>query len=787
MIIANMPRKILIYGFLGTCALALGGFFYVALLFKNLPNPALFDQRQVAQSTKIYDRMGEVLLYELYGEQKRTVIPFEEIPESVKKTTLIIEDNEFYNHPAFDWKSIIRATIINLTSARIVQGGSTITQQLAKNAFLSSEKTINRKIKELLLAFRLEKRYTKDQILNLYLNQIPYGANAYGIEAAAQTYFQKKAGGLNLAEAALLASLPKAPSYYSPWGEHEKELMERKDYIIDQMAVAGIISEEEAMKTKKIKIEFAPQAIGIEAPHFVITVQDYLNNHYGEDFVRSAGLKVITTLDWKLQQLAEKVVAEGAENNETLYKGKNAALVAQDAKTGQILALVGSRNYFDEEVDGNFNVATQGLRQPGSAIKPIAYLTAFIKGYTPDSVVFDLETEFNTTDDEEESYKPQNYDEQFRGPVTMKNGLAQSINVPSVKTLYLAGLDETLKNAKKMGITTLTERSRYGLSLALGGGEVKLIDLVGAYSVFSQDGIKHKQTFILKIEDSQGKTVEEYKDQSEQVIEPQYIRLINDILTDIEARSLLFSSSLSLTTFPNQEVALKTGTTNDYRDAWAMGYTPSLTIGVWAGNNDNQPMEKRGGSILAAVPIWHAFLKEALKEMPLETFPRPEVILVDKPILKGEYIINNEIHDILYYVDKNNPQGQPPSDPKKDSQFENWEKVVRDWAQINLPTLVNNNSNNQSVIEFLNLQNGQTITNPFSVGLKIKSGQDITKLEIYFNDKLIDQKFLNLGKEFDYQVNFDLFLELQNKLTIKTSDVLNNVSTKEIILYSNGH
>ncbi|MEK6952679.1 MAG: PBP1A family penicillin-binding protein [Nanoarchaeota archaeon] len=782
-----MSRKILIYGFLGICALALGGFFYIELLFRNLPNPTLFDQRQVAQSTKIYDKTGEVLLYELYGEQKRTVIPFEEIPEIIKNASLIIEDKEFYNHPAFDWKSIIRAAIINLTSGRIVQGGSTITQQLAKNAFLSSERTINRKIKELLLAFRLEKKYTKDQILNLYLNQIPYGTNAYGIEAAAQTYFQKKAKNLNLAEAALLASLPKAPSYYSPWGEHKEELTGRKNYIIDQMAAAKMISEEEAAEAKKIEIEFAPQTISINAPHFVITIQDYLNSHYGEDFVRSAGLKVTTTLDWKMQQLAEKVVAEGAENNEKLYKGKNAALVAQDAKTGQILALVGSRNYFDEEVDGNFNVATQGLRQPGSAIKPIAYLTAFIKGYTPDSIVFDLETEFNTTDEEEKSYKPQNYDEQFRGPVTMRNGLAQSINVPSVKTLYLAGLDETLKNAKKMGITTLTERSRYGLSLALGGGEVKLIDLVGAYSVFSQDGIKHKQVFILKIEDSQGEIIEEYKDQSEQIIEPQYVRLINDILTDIEARSLLFSNSLSLTVFPNQEVALKTGTTNDYRDAWAMGYTPSLTVGVWAGNNDNQPMEKRGGSILAAVPIWNAFLKEALKETALETFPRPEVILVDKPILKGEYIINNEIHDILYYIDKNNPQGQSPSDPKKDSQFENWEKVVRDWAQINLPALSNNNPNNQSVIEFLNLQNGQTITNPLNISIKIKSSQDITKLETYFNDKLIDQKFLNLGKEFDYQMNFDLTLELQNKFTIKTFDVLNNIITKEIILYSNGH
>ncbi len=781
-------KKIIICGLLGICALMLGGVFHVLFLFKNLPDPSLFDQRQVAQTTKIYDRSGEILLYELYGEQKRTVISFEEIPELVKKATLIIEDNDFYNHPAFDWKSIARAAFINLTKGRVVQGGSTITQQLAKNAFLSSERTISRKIKELLLAFRLEKRYTKDEIFNLYLNQIPYGANAYGIEAAAQTYFQKKAKDLNLAEAALLASLPKAPSYYSPQGEHKDELLERKNYIIDQMAKSGIIGEEEAASAKEIKFDFAPFTVGIKAPHFVITVQDYLNNLYGEDFVRSAGLKVITTLDWKLQQLAEKVVEDGARSNEELYKGENAALVTQDAKTGQILALVGSRNYFDDKIDGNFNVATQGLRQPGSAIKPFAYLTAFIKGYTPEAVIFDLETEFNTTDDENDSYKPQNYDEKFRGPVTMKEGLAQSINVPSVKTLYLAGLDEMLKNAKKMGITTLTERSRYGLSLALGGGEVKLIDLVNAYSVFSQDGLKHKQVFILKIEDNRGKVIEEYKDQSEQVIEPQYARLINDILTDIEARSALFENSLSLTVFPNQEVALKTGTTNDYRDAWAMGYTPSLIVGVWAGNNDNRPMEKRGGSILAAVPIWHAFLAEALKEMPVETFPRPEVILVDKPILKGEYIINNEVHDILYYVDKDNPQGPAPLDPQNNLQFENWEKPVREWIQNNLQNLVGvNNSSNGSVIEFLNLHNGQTVTSPFDINIRVKNNNDITKLEVYFNDKLVDQKFLNLGKEFNYNLNYNSSLELQNKITIKISDVLNNILTKELILYSNGH
>jgi len=766
--------------------IGIAGGLYIFSLLKNLPDPTLFDQRQVAQSTKIYDRSGKILLYELYGEQKRTVVPFDGIPDFVKKATLIIEDDEFYSHPAFDWRSIVRALIKNLTQRRIVQGGSTITQQLAKNAFLSPERTFNRKIKELFLAFRLEKKYDKDEILNLYLNQIPYGSNAYGIEAAAQTFFQKNSGDLNLAEAALLASLPKAPTYYSPWGAHKDELLARKDYILDRMLEDGLIDKEVWEKNKNLELEFAAQAISIKAPHFVITVQDYLNNRYGEDFVRSAGLKVITALDWELQQLAEKVVAEGAKRNSDLYKGTNAALVAQETKTGQILALVGSRNYFDEEIDGQFNVATQGLRQPGSAIKPFAYLTAFIRGFTPDTIVFDLETDFNATGDEEKSYKPQNFDEKFRGPVTMREGLAQSINVPSVKTLYLAGLDNTLKTARKMGISTLTERGRYGLSLALGGGEVKLIDLVDAYSVFSQDGVKHKQNFILKIEDSRGKIIEEYKDEQEQVVESQHIRLINDILSDIEARSPLFQNSLYLTTFPDHEIALKTGTTNDYRDAWTIGYTPSFVVGVWAGNNDNQPMEKRAGSILAAIPIWNAFTKELIDRLPPETFPRPELILVNKPILKGEFIINNEIHDVLYYIDKNNPQGPPPLDPKNDSQFENWEEPIRKWLEnssssIEFMSLVSS----ISPIEIISPQNGQFVTNPLSINAVIKSSKNLVKTEVYFNDKLIDQQLLSLVNDYNYQMTFTLPLELQNKLTIKATNIDNQTLTKDIVLYHN--
>lgn len=753
----------------------------IIYLIRDLPNPESFDARQVAQTTKIYDRAGEVLLYEIYGEERRTIVPFSEIPDYVKQATVAIEDAEFYQHSALDWRGIVRALLTNLRSRQIIQGGSTITQQLAKNAFLSSERTVTRKVKELVLAYQLEKRYTKDKILDLYLNQIPYGSNSYGIEAAAQTFFNKSAKELTLAEAALLAGLPKAPSYFSPYGAHVAELLKRKDLTLQKMADLSFVAEKEKESAQKTNLKFAPQAQGIKAPHFVITVQDYLINRYGEDFVRKSGLKVITTLDWPMQEVAEKAVSEGAKKNTELYEGKNAALVAQDPQTGQVLALVGSKDYFDTANDGNFNVATQGLRQPGSAIKPFAYVTAFKKGYTPDTIIWDLETEFDTTGEEEKNYKPQNFDEQFRGPITFRQGLAQSINVPSVKVLYLAGIDNTLKTASDFGVTTLTERSRYGLSLALGGGEVKLIDLVGAYSVFSQNGIKHDQSLILKITDSGGRVLEEYQNKSARVIDEQYPRLINDILSDTEARRPLFQNSFHLTVFPNHEFALKTGTTNDYRDAWAIGYTPSIVVGVWAGNNDNQSMQKRGSSILAAVPIWHDFLSQIIDRVPPEIFPRPEPIITNKPILNGQYIINNQVHDTLYYVSKNNPQGPAPTDPTADSQFENWEKPVLEWLQKNPDRIAA--LNNLSGIELISPKNGGFVENNFNVNFKVKNDDEITKMEIYLNNQLIEQKLNNFGKEFNYQTTISADLNLQNGLKIKIYAAGNQSLEKEVILF----
>lgn len=670
----------------------------ISEIARGLPDPKQFSSRQVSQSSKIYDRTGEVLLYEIYNEEKRTVIPFEEIPEYAKQASISIEDKNFYNHGGFSVTSIIKGAIIEpLTGQRDrARGGSTITQQLAKNAFLTSERTIERKIKELILSYWIEQRYSKDEILGLYFNQIPYGSNAYGIESASQIYFNKSAKELNLAEAALLASLPKAPTYYSPWGIHKEELLQRKDYVLKQMLDLGFIDDEEFERARMFNFKFSEPTLGsIKAPHFIIMVKDYLANKYGEDFLEKGGLKIITTLDYETQKIAERVVLEGANRNEELYRGKNAALVAQDPKTGEIIALVGSRDYFDSKNEGNFNVAVQGLRQPGSVFKPFAYLTAFGKGYLPETVVFDAPTEFvpnnpkcpaivNFSNEDKDCYHPQNFDHYFRGPINLRNALAQSINVPAVKILYLAGLENTIKTAKDAGITTLRDPNFYGLSLVLGGGEVKLIDLVNAYSVFSQDGIRHNQKIVLKIEDAKGNIIESSSDQAVQVFEPQYVQMLNDILSDEDARRPLYSGSFGLTIFEDRQVAMKTGTTNDYRDAWTMGYAPYLAVGVWAGNNHQEPMEKNAGSILAALPIWNAFMKEALLKYPVETFNKPpetNLLEISKPMINGQYYINGIINDILYYVDKNDPLGPIPQNPNNDPQFINWEISTQAWWQ----------------------------------------------------------------------------------------------------------
>jgi len=662
---------------------------YFIYLQRTIPDAESIIARKVGESTKIYDSTGEILLYDIHGEEKRTIIPWTDIPESIKKATLASEDTNFYEHRGLDIKGIIRAILRNLQNAEISQGASTITQQLVGNALVGRQITLGRKIQEAILAIEVERRFSKDEIFWMYLNQIPYGSNAYGVESASKTFFGKSAKELTNAEAALLTSLIKAPTYYSPYGSHVDSLLSIKDNTLKRMLELGYITDQELEEARAQKLVFKSSIERINAPHFVIMVREYLVSKYGEEAVQNDGFKVITTLDVNLQSIAEEVVSKYSKINKEKYKASNSALVSLSPKSGEILALVGSSDYFDRENEGNFNVVT-ARRQPGSSFKPFAYATAFKRGYPDGTVLFDTRTEFNPNCSPDslmekdqyglDCYSPDNYDGRFRGPVTLRSSLAQSLNVPSVKTLYLAGINETIDLAEAMGITTLKDRSRFGLSLVLGGAEVKPIDLVSAYGVLANDGIRNPWFFIKKIESSDGNLLEEHTPEPKRVLESQVSRLVTDILSDNNARAPVFGYSNSLF-IPGREVAAKTGTTQENRDAWVIGYAPSIATAVWTGNNDNRSMTREGAGISASGPMWHEFMAQALERSPQESFNKPDPVFNNKPMLNGQYDSAGQslsgIHTILYFVDRNNPLGPLPSDPLQDDQFKNWEWSVR--------------------------------------------------------------------------------------------------------------
>ncbi|OGJ10320.1 hypothetical protein A2443_03090 [Candidatus Nomurabacteria bacterium RIFOXYC2_FULL_43_16] len=688
----------------------------------KIPDFNSFENRKVINSTRIYDRTGEILLYDIHQDVKRTGVSFDKMGFNIKNATVAIEDSEFYNHSGIRVTSTLRAIFSNLFNFGIGGGGSTITQQLVKNTLLTSEKGYARyirKIKEWVLAVKIDKSMPKEKILEYYLNEVPYGGNVYGIQEASKTYFNKNAIDLTLAEASYLASIPQSPTLLSPYGKNRDKLETRKNLVLSRMLELGFISKEEYDKAKKEIVTFIPQAtMGIRAPHFVFFIKDYLEKKYGIEAVERGGFKVTTTLDIDLQEKAEQFVKSGALQNEKDWNGKNAALVAIDPKTGQILTMVGSRDYFDKNIDGNYNVTTAS-RQPGSSFKPFIYATAFNKGFTPDTVLFDLPTEFQTTCDatgralpehnQANCYMPDNYDGKFRGPMSLRDALGQSINLIAVKLFYLAGLSDSLKTAESMGISTLQDISRYGLTLVIGGGEVSLLDMTSAYGVFANSGIKNPYTGILKIENLSEKILEEFKANPQEILPKNTALTVSDILSDEKARTPTFGAHSALF-IPNRSVAAKTGTTNNNRDAWIIGYTPSLVVGVWAGNNDNVPM-KKGGAAMAG-PIWNKFMNEALKNLPNESFEKPD-LEVDpikvKPILRGfwqgnenffidkisgklatentpketlqEKVITN-VHSILYWVDRNDISGQAPLNPESNPQFSHWEiPVQRWWAQ----------------------------------------------------------------------------------------------------------
>lgn len=678
---------------------------------RDLPDPNALLERDVPQSTKIFDRTGEILLYEIHGDENRTLLKVEDIPDAIKWATVAIEDKNFYSHHGIDWKGLVRAFVKNTLQGKRIGGTSTLTQQFVKNAILTNERSIERKLKEVVLALQIERLYTKDQILQLYLNEIPYGSTMYGIESAAIGYFGKSAKELTLDESALLAALPQAPDLYSPYGtgsrgDNRERLVGRQKYIINLMVEQGFISKEQADAAKEIDTlkKLVPKKIGdIKAPHFITYVRSLLVEKYGQRLVEQGGLRVTTSLDWDLQQIAEEEVKRGVDEKGEIYRFTNAALAAIETKTGRIVSMVGSKDFFDQEHDGQVNV-TLRPRQPGSSFKPIVYAAGFLKGYTPEMTLWDVNTVFKT---DIKNYEPKNYDLKEHGPVSARLALQGSLNIPAVKMLYLVGVGRVLDFAEKLGYGTLGDRSRFGLSLVLGGGEVKLLEHVNAYAVFANEGKLVSNVAILKVEDDKGAILEEWKQSDgQEVMDKNAARLISNVLSDNGARSYIFGANNALTLL-GRSVAAKTGTTNNYHDAWTVGYTPSLAAGVWVGNNDNAEM-KRGadGSVIAA-PIWQAFMKRATKGTPVEKFTSPAPNDATKSILLGkahetpvkidrvsgklateftppelvEEKIFFDAHSELWYLDKDDPRGPAPTDPNRDPQFQNWESAVKQWVE----------------------------------------------------------------------------------------------------------
>lgn len=664
---------------------------------QDLPSTDQLQNRVLAESTKIYDRTGEGLLYETGKDVRRTYTKIDDISPYLQHTTVAVEDKNFYHHHGFDPLAILRSAGIDVASDRTV-GGSTITQQFVKLAIVGSERSYARKIKELILAVELERKYSKQQILEFYLNEASYGGINIGVAAGAQTYFNASPKDLTLAQAAFLAAIPQSPKRVT---QDFEGLLQRKDFVLDRLVEEGYTTKAEAAAAKAEVIELQHSAIHKEAPHFVDYVLGQLEDDFGGNFINQ-GLRVTTTLDLDKQHLAEQAVTDSLAKVEQ-YGGSNAALVSLDAHTGQILAMVGSKDYYAQDYDGQFNAATSP-RQPGSSFKPVVYVTAFSNGYNPNTILFDVETDFPT---DTGVYHPRNFSLGAAGPMTMRRALGQSLNIPAVKTLYLTGQDKVLDTAEALGYTTLSDRSRFGLALALGGGEVKLLEHTSAFATFAREGERHPVTSILTVTDRTGNILYQWSDSTAQVLDKTATQELNSILSDQGART-----GFNALNIPEKTIAGKTGTTNDFRDAWTLMYTPSFTTGVWVGNNDNTAMKYLADGVIIAAPIANAYMTHILEGLPDEAFTPPPTVTANKPVLAGQigepvekyvdvgtqHIIPDdcvatypaayktkkefkEVHTILYYLRKDDPLGSPPDDSSADPMYASWEKAVQQWAE----------------------------------------------------------------------------------------------------------
>ena len=652
--------KLALLGFGAVVAGIVGMAGLFAYYARDLPSPEKIVRRE-GFATKIYDRKGK-LLYDVFGDQRRNPVDISQVSLVVKQATVAIEDKNFYKHSGFDPLGILRAAFRTVFTGKL-QGGSTLTQQLVKNVLLTSRRTITRKLKEFILTVQVERKYSKDQILQMYLNEAPYGGNAWGIATAADVYFGKKVAEVTLPEAAILAGLPQSPSLYSPYSG--KKYIGRAEEVLRRMREDGYITRDQELgaKNQLVKIVFATQSGLLKAPHFVFYVKNKLVERYGEKLVEEGGLRVTTTLDLDLQEVAQRAVTEEISKVKNLKIG-NGAAVAIDPQTGQILAMVGSRGWDDPDYDGQFNVTTAS-RQPGSAIKPVVYLAGLRKGYTASTLLMDTKTSFPGGDKPE--YIPENYDGKFRGPILVREALGNSINIPAVKMVSLVGIRDMLEVAYDMGFSTLKPTKevldRVGLSVALGGGEVKLLELADAYAAFANGGKRVETVAILEVTDSEGKILEEWSSVGaggKQVISPEEAFVISSILSDPKAREITFGPRSAIN-IAGRTIAVKTGTTNDKRDNWTVGWTPSVMVGVWVGNNDNSPMKEVASGVTGAAPIWRRIILAALKDKGDEGFVAPAgMVTMDIDKVSGYRAHDGFEARQEYFVKGTEPTGDDP-------------------------------------------------------------------------------------------------------------------------------
>ncbi len=787
-----------------------------AYFSRELPDPTRLLERSFELSTRFYDR-NDKLIYEVFGDKNRTLVKLEEVNPYVTYATLSVEDSEFYLHKGYSIRGMARA-LRNTFTGEGLQGGSTLTQQVIKNTLLTQDRTIVRKIKEMILSLQLENKYSKDEIIQMYLNETPYGGQNYGIYSASKAYFNKLPKDLTVAESAYLAGLPQRPSYYSQFGANPEAGLERKDYVLYLMHergwVAGdskrhYLSTEDYEAAKSEELRFETARVPLEAPHFVFYAKSYLVDLLGEDAVEKGGLKVKTSIDLDVQKLAQDTVTNELDKSANLNVW-NGAMVVLDPKTGQILAMVGSKGYnLDPQPEGcvsgtsgensckfdpYVNVALS-LRQPGSAIKPVTYASMLQQGYSAAYPFLDMPIAFEGSAPDK-PYEPENYDGIFRGVVSMRRSLANSLNIPAVEALKIGGIDNMIDLAEKMGISTFTDRDRYGLALTLGGGETRLLELTGAFSVFAAEGMYNKPTPIIEVLDSNGKVVYKAQHQSTRALDEGTAFLISDILSDNGARSDVFGSN-SLLNIPGHTVAAKTGTTDDKRDNYAMGYTPFVVVGVWVGNSNNEKMNPYIASgISGASPIWNTFMKEYLKNKEDQKFNIPsnvEKFEVDRltgglpyddfekrsewfvkgtePTARSDWFQRLEICEIDGRIANEGCKDAGKTDEESfvriTAPYSEWQPAVDAWVKEKYkdddkffpPLMVSklefdgdSVSNKDDVnVEIVGVKDGQSVPLKFRLNVEISAYNDIKVVRIYMDDNKIAE-----DDSSPYGYNFEL-------------------------------